>query len=701
MEPIIHQAAISSRSVLLSVFRNVLYDISSNILQDAINNQIINANKASHTNNNKNSDQLTISITQEIIQQVYDTTNHIGHSWYQKLFEAYEYDAAHVLLSILKHGRFLELNVPIHLECVFSKDVKDKYSSSSSSSSSENDDEEVFENDDILASNEMSSNIDDEIELFNSNQENDIVTSNRRHYNALTATRLIGLHDPCNLSNPMFEFYENDSTVESRDGEGQIDHRDEEHKPTSDTWIPLPSFLNNTVEDNNNKDVSSNTSLVHIPIPTILPSNQIQKLPSITSSSTNSNISYKTLFSYPSRHLTHSFLYNYHSLSSESNNQYQEFLKNQIQLIDSISSQPDSTFYDCSKTAESEKGPSSNSSSIIQNKNEWIYGWDIIQKASKRMIDRLYSQPTYKANRSNDKCGDIVKVIPKSVYEQMLRNKRISSNEDDTSIMNETDDRHCDDTNGLRAIGHNELSMIFPYKVKQQLEQKNKSTNRQNNNGNNNRVVKQQPKGVKRKYSTREASNLESELRWDFKHDVVDFLSQDEKKYLIEHMMHSEDDDGPERSSCHVLRGALKNVGSIHIWEQVKKGDWDGYMDDIPDDHDFTNLKENNYGQLNKLRRKAFRLAKKQRLSSVFPRCKEDSSDKKKFTKIIWTKPQQTSEQTSADGVDDAVIDEEEEDAERVMEIDLGECFLCMKPNSKGRKRMFTFRSLEISLLER
>jgi hypothetical protein len=160
--------------------------------------------------------------------------------------------------------------------------------------------------------------------------------------------------------------------------------------------------------------------------------------------------------------------------------------------------------------------------------------------------------------------------------------------------------------------------------------------------------------------------------------DIEKSFSENEKKILFKNVIHDYNDHEEEEqgkdSEFHKCVGALKVIGNVHLWEQVREDNWNGAKD-TP-----MSIEDGSQHHVQKKRKKAHSKAKRQRLYPNVELKKVD--DLRKMTsKVTFT----------------------ESFGQHYMEFDLGECMMSLRSEkSTGQKqnepRNLAFRSLEISL---
>ncbi len=310
------------------------------------------------------------------------------------------------------------------------------------------------------------------------------------------------------------------------------------------------------------------------------------------------------------------------------------------------------------------------------NNTMWYYDWNIIDKACIRNKNRTYLQYNNNVNGQKRKfidCNDDI------------------DEENTAGIGNDDDDNNDDNDNGN---GNNEIIIT--------------------NNNDRARLVLTNDQTQKNENSNITTSRMASDLgsmkwTWD---DIVCSFSQEELDNLCQTMMHDDHDeckkDGDDNDDsqkkndkseqCHKCLGALKIIGNMHLWEQLKQNNnWNGYTDD-PIAVDTTVEEEeagNNHDTMNELhiqkrRKKAYSKAKRQRLyPNVETKRVENIS--KLTSKVVFAE----SLASSKDCTDDNCY---------TMEFDLGECMMSLNfsndDGKMGLPRNFMFRSLEVTLEE-
>ena len=180
---------------------------------------------------------------------------------------------------------------------------------------------------------------------------------------------------------------------------------------------------------------------------------------------------------------------------------------------------------------------------------------------------------------------------------------------------------------------------------------------------------------------------------------------------LLEHQTHN-------NSEQHQIQGALKMLGSFHLYEQISSGKWRGPMDALKDDDNMLDdVKEGTPAY--KRRKMAHRKAKKQRMGGAidirdtgkkhlsklrskvvrteFSLSPSKEDIRKRRSMKLSTQQNQDNLNTDAEGINKCY-----------MELDLGECMISLvipsahpsETQKENKMNTFAFRSLEISLLD-
>jgi hypothetical protein len=180
----------------------------------------------------------------------------------------------------------------------------------------------------------------------------------------------------------------------------------------------------------------------------------------------------------------------------------------------------------------------------------------------------------------------------------------------------------------------------------------------------------------------RKASILGS-ARWSIE-DIRRDLSESVKNELVERMIHPNRDVNQrnEFESNQVI-GALKLLGSIHLWEQVRTNNWRGQLDSMSDEETSFEIGS----EAHKIRKRAHRRARRQRLVPNIEIKGDEKGDLSKLSsKVVWTENAEKGHHPKVSA-----------------ELDLGECMMTVvvtSRNGQAKRKLVAFRSLEVSLTE-
>lgn len=711
---LLKDASYSAKSIIAYTIRSVLREAASTALRKQIQQKIDSsalkikkrrchgqASTVTTALGDKDNTK-SIQVDQEDIDVAYDTALRIGKRWRDKLNAVGEDEVANAVEKVLGNNRFLEPDFIDDFSFDTDADIIkggtfEGCTLTDHGVQSLNIQNDKNDNGDIIVDSVDGESIidisDNTIENKRMQNENkDIKTDPSEPFFA-TLSKL-GYHDPCNL--------EHEHT--------------KSHLPKATEWAPLPGTIDpfpgkqlKTSNDNENTNHNS-PNFVHIPKSTILPTSQIQALPP------------NQLYGYPAPTLlkpnilskmhTSNINSNFSSFAAssiEAVEKKQEFLQGQIQTLNRLSP----LCY-------------------------WNYGWDLIQLATERNRNRLHLETKEKAATHE------IKILPKkgivlfehNHYQQQQQSLAQPQQQEADNEKNGDDDDNNFSVHE-RGINVNEVSYTNHKKHKNNIE----VISHDDKSGKNdpiavsqffsdrtNRIMEQRLRRKKRevrmnKYSKnsllstkntmngtgkidghyergRKASNHHASMELPFE-EILDSLSESEKKVLEKTMIHPESEEEQKlESGYHQVRGALKTLGSIHLWEQVRGMNWDGPQDVLPASSTCSGSEEEDEGML-KRRKKAFQKAKRQRLgNSLEMNAKQELSSP--FSKIKWAYAP-SSKQVGGPVEQEQVS--RNNNIEQWMEMDLGECMITVITPSTGTnfsiehsKKMLAFRSLEISL---
>ena len=443
----------------------------------------------------------------------------------------------------------------------------------------------------------------------------------------------------------------------------------EDHTHTNEQELStLPS---SSISSSTNNNTNTNTNIRnqnHIPTCTMLPVHKIK-----TSLKDQ-------LYGHPLPTLKehcHAFKC-YVNNNTSNNKEYESRIKATIQLIDALG---------------------------YSNHTNWYYNWNTIENAVMRNRKRIQTIQLPKRKKrkfiharneeGKEEETDVIVIEEGDSQEQLLQLKQ----QNDDNAISTNNNNNSSNTNITNEYGISDKG----------------TRKRKNNDLNTNEIIVE---GCCT--APRHASTFDGSVQWSWD-EIKDTFTSNEIRTLYKTMIHDEynsdidmendsvhdesmilqgshdqinalgDDEGTA-VNCHKCMGALKMVGSFHLWEQLRHHDnWNGPREDSPSscpiDTTVNHNDGNNQRHIQKRRKKAFAKAKRQRL---YPNIELKKVDKlsKLSTKVAFT----------------------HSSGKYNMELDLGECMmnLCVKRSSGSKNdrnkgiqmRNFHFRSLEILLEE-
>jgi len=589
-------------------------------------------------------EQPQIQITQEDIDLSYQLARNVGRRWADKLIMTD--DDANIKFSalvelVLCNGEFLDLSYRDDLTQLDSTSTFGNRNGIAAVSASQRRGGGANEEGN-LASGESSdddseiptagqhpndTNNNQQLQLQDSSNDPKLSTLSKIKKSIPYATLLnIGQLDPCNLM----------SSTDLQQG-------------TSDEWHPLPSL--------------PSSSLVHIPKPTILPEDQIQK------------IDESQLFGRPPL-----------KMPPKLN------CKEQASFIDDLA-------YDITGNhgRDQELGHTM-----------WPFGWDVIQRQAEKNHDRLHPVKIRKGMSANGEGQEeFMEVVPRSLLREETADDIDGAEDGDTGDHINGRDNNLNripvaDDEPLFVMA-SESGSVQRLSVTKGFQKTSASTkvmrtwgsddesDRNNaeavdaqDNSNGNDPVTEERRVVGKKPSPF------GTFQWTSQ-DIRNNLGQDLREKLEKTMLHGDDESQLELQTC---QGALKTLGNVHLFEQIRSKMWKGAADDTPrgdDESDDEVGKEEM-----KVRKAAHRMAKRQRLYPSYELGTKGYQDKLK-SKVMRVSEGQ-------EGYKPARFrDDYQSLGNKCIELDLGECVCTFFTASEGAppvKKTLAFRSLEVSLLE-
>ncbi|GFH59179.1 predicted protein [Chaetoceros tenuissimus] len=555
--------------------RNVLYECAA----ESLRKLVINKTK------DKEEQPTELVINKDDIDKVNAVAMRIGRKWASKMMLDDQFLEYKQLLDlVLSNGHFLDVDYQDDLTSFFTDvlllndhEIQDE----------ENDERNLEDSDKIqgdVVNEELNAEEDSHVE--NTSTEEEIsVEGIKRSIPYATLLRL-GQTDPCNLSSS----------------------RDVLQNGTSDHWHPLPNLD------------SQSSSLVHIPNPSLLPENKVQK------------IDEDQVFGRPALHPPK-------PLDRTLQSKMMDKLANMNHVV-------------------------------------WQYPWDTILNLTSQIEDRLH--PFKKKKEMDAKTGKIatIDLVPRTLLrEEDICNHEATSNEgngDDS--MNALSNRQSgepaqpliirsDDDGNISMMKNkdmykNAFSNLDYLRKKRKIDFGDNESKKQRLRKEN--VIENGEEPVDE--VGRQPSSV-GECTWT-NEEVHYHLGLDVRKDIENNLLHKEDEIMTHSQTCH---GALKEVGSIHLYEQ--------YSEISQDKIDLINSAD-------KTIRRAHRKAKQERLYPIVEdTMKRYEEVKSKVLSFELDPNSQVSRQT--------------------YELDMMDCVVTFASNISTREEeKLAFKSLEIRLYE-
>ena len=596
--------------------------------------------------------QRQIQITQNDIDTAYELTHKIGRKWAEKLIltdDDCNGDIAKIVELVLENGHFLDtcyqddlmnLNLDRRTRGRSStRRMQERNDGEDSASVRSSDDDEIP----IAAAESTRPPPPPQEQQQQQTSAAQINNPNNMHMKQsipYTSLLKIGQIDPCNLNQK--------ETVASG---------------TASAWKPLPAAL-----------PSSSLSLVHIPNPTILSQDQLQS----NSNASNSNDSY-LLYGQPGM-----------SMPKPMN------VREQIDSIDEMAYDDDDNHHH----------------------TMWPHGWDIIQEQAEKNRERMNPQKLSGKGGLNDHDGEkeVMEVIPRSLLDNELVTGGDANGDGDANGTGRGGgrDSNVNDNDGpvfVEAGADGDVQRVSATRAFQKTSTLRKMIPRRRRDDNDADADDRNGGGGEEENTAnntaRETEQIAivgkqpsaySDVQWTSQ-EIKDDLGESARESLEKTMLHNDEETEKEYHSC---QGALKMVGNIHLWEQIRAKQWKGIMDDIPagdesEAHDIVDKR------VLKMRKSVHRKAKRQRLYPNFePGTKASGHVSKLTSKIVRAGEGQEGVLTSSIGDADGF-------GKQCIELDLGECTVALLVPAKGddssndiprERKVLAFRSLEISLSE-
>jgi len=595
---IAHESALYS---ICYTVQSVVKEASTQALHRILRNRITQAKTKTYNKLHENAADMNINtnITEKDVEIAYDAARRVGERWMSKLLQAGEEDAVRILKIVLKNGRFFEdVNININDEI--------RMSQAADNDDNNNNNDETDQHQPCGSSYDGSSSVPSESEsasYLNEQEQNDATVSSSIELAkddendksvAFIALSKLGCQDPTNLNHNDELSNEACSTnQENGNGNGNGNLLSDTDTDIYSYWNHLPAAQNTgtTISECNNGldnglDINNNTNINHIPKCTNKPENKIQLL------------SRYQLYGHPSQSLhkttaSNMNLYNNNTQNpllsllihnNNNDNDNHEFVKSQIKIIDELG---------------------------YQRKTMWYYDWDIVQNAIERNRNRMHLQTLTGKKRKSDDEDEIREVLPKSAligdtytrttdsnFDLLASTSRSTSNHQDGGVLcvqvqeDENDDSNIIVLPRTRLMNKRHKSIIQSkqqYLQKQQNVSKKSNSSSKNNNSDDIQVLRP---------TSRIASALGA-TKWSLE-DINKDISDDDKQILLDEMLNINKQDSKEHeqeSHFHRCVGSLKMVGSTHLWEQIKFGNWNGPVDELVYHHakDDNNINDNRF----------------------------------------------------------------------------------------------------------
>lgn len=557
--------AVTCRSI-----RNVLYECAS----ESLRKLVINKTK------DKEEQPTELVINKDDIDKVNAVTMRIGRKWASKMMLDQLLEYKQLLDLVLSNGHFLDVDYQDDLTSFFTDLLSDE-----DVENEENDGRNLGDSNKIqddIVHEESSAGEDSHGE--NISAEEISVEGIQRSIPYATLLRL-GQTDPCNLSSS----------------------RDLLQNGTSDNWHPLPRLD------------SQSSSLVHIPNPSLLPENKVQK------------IDEDQVFGRPALHPPKPLD---HALQSK--------------MMDKLAN---------------------------MNHVVWQYPWDTILNLTAQIEDRLH--PFKKKKELDAKTGKLetIDLVPRTLLreEDIYNHEATSTEGNGDDSINASSNRQSvepaqpliirsDDDGNISMMKKedmykNAFSGMSYLRMKRKIDLKDNESKKQRPRKEN-IIENEEPVDE----VGRQPSSL-GECTWT-NEEVHYHLGPDVRKDIENNLLHKEDELMTHNQTCH---GALKEVGSIHMYEQSGKLSQDKI--------DLINSAE-------KTIRRAHRKAKQQRLYPIV-------EDTMKRYEEVKSKVQAFE------------VDPNGQRSRQTYELDMMDCVVTFASNMSSKEEdKLAFRSLEIRLYE-
>lgn len=353
----------------------------------------------------------------------------------------------------------------------------------------------------------------------------------------------------------------------------------------------------------------------------------------------------------------------------------------------------------------------------------WPHDWNIVQMQVEKNKARLHPVRKNKDRKSGhllmqggedwEDEDEMIQVIPKS----LLGTELTQADNNDYSMHNDFDDAVDTDTCLGEVLGvpcddgpvfvqsdergafyrvpvQSAVSKSWPSSRIMKKRRASKNNARPEEESNNSHATRNEDQNQSTHRKSRKPCAL-GNIQWTSQ-EIQQKLGSDTMEFLEDAMLHGNEESNLIPNTC---QGYLKTLGNIHLFEQIRVGQWRGYTDDISVDREEQPNEDQPGKYVLKMRKMAHRKSKRQR---IYPNYEEgtkgyqDSKLKSKILRVVKggkLKKQKISSPTEG----------EEED--QCMELDLGECnfsvmISSVNENDPPIKISMAFRSIEVSLTD-
>ena len=692
------KAQISYYRINCQAIRSVLYECAAEALRQLLEFRKTDrdgGSTASSSSTTTSPVQDRIEISHSDIEECYKFARTIGRRWADKLFmtdDEPNRQIAKMITLILDNGEFFDESfTDDFMSLLLEQESSNHHVNNGSSEDSDDDDWDCPLQNDAVANhpNEGGNHhlhSPKQLSVARLIQQDDHshidATTNTTpyiHKSIPYATLLnIGELDPCHLSAP----------------------KDMLQSGTAVDWKPLRSALL----------PNSNCDLVHIPLPEIMPLEEREE------------IHKDQLYGRPAL-----------VMSPKMN------VRQYIAIIDQMGEQQK---HDGKGDDGECKGGNTQISSTM-----WPHDWKIIQYQAKKNRDRLHPVKVQleEGKEYDEHIEEVVEIIPKSLLRNHDNNNYDDDNIDDdvegdddgegdnnvegddnmesnigdilqhvptintdanadvpfVCVEHQTFKQSQGDSQGHISAMQSSLERSLSTWTCKKIARRRKTGKRQNNTCRDDRVQLCDKRNSSELIKGRKPS-IYGQLQWSMQ-DIKRQLGQNEMDMLDATMVHI--DDESSSVSNNTCQGYLKTLGNIHLFEQIRVGKWRGFMDEIPIDTEGDGDRDNVVGKdVIKMRKKAHRKAKRQRLYPNYEEGTKGYQDSKLKSKILRVTEGKEGMRLRNN------VDLSDEQENQCMELDLGECILSLAVKHVHSdsstdvpvpvKMMMAFRSIEVSLSE-